>query len=137
MICAASHILIDAIINHPTVRPTVQEGDERLSSYGLVREGAVGYADDKGCLLFFVPKGNDVWEGHVFAVSGSRGKNAVLFGLAAIGRLFTDHRAVKMVAAAPLSLPAVRVYCRRLGLKPVGRDSQCAYYETEAGQWAE
>lgn len=136
MLVRASHILIDAIINHPTVRPTVQEGDERLSCYGLMRDGAVGYADDKGCLLFFVPKEDGVWDGHVFAVAGSRGANAVTFGKQAIGRLFTDHRALKMVAAAPLRLPAVRVYCRRLGLKPVDRDHQYAYYETEVGQWA-
>lgn len=137
MICAASHILIDAIINHPTVRPTAQEGDERLTSYGLMREGAVGYADDKGCLAFFVPKGDDVWEGHIFAVAGSRGANALNLGKQALRRLFTDHRAVKMVSVVPLRLQEARVYCRRLGLRPVSRDHQYEYYETEAGQWAE
>lgn len=136
MITQASHILIDAIVNHPTVRPTAQGGSERLSSYGLIRRGAVAFADDKGCLLLFVPQGDGVWEGHAFAVAGSRGGNAIAFGKLAVGRLFTDHRARRLVAAAPLQLPAVSYYCRRLGLKPVGRDDYQENFEVEAAQWS-
>lgn len=136
MITKASNTLIEAIINHPSVRPTVQGGEERLYSHELTAKGAVGYADDKGCLLLFVPQGGDVWEGHVFAISGSRGLNAVQFGKLAVTKLFTDHRACKLVASAPLCLPAVRVYCRKIGLTPTGIDDLCAYYEVEAEKWA-
>jgi len=132
----ASHILADAIINHPTVRPTAQGGTERLSSRGLFANGACAYADERGAMVLFVPQGDDVWEGHVFAVAGSRGANALRLGRQALGRLFTDHRAQKLVSAVPMQLPAARMYCRRLGLRSVRCDELVEHFAMEKEQWA-
>lgn len=138
MIFKASSQLVDSIVNHPTVRGTAQRGTYRLTSAVLLESGAVAYADYHGALALFVPmEAALVYQGHVFAVEGSRGAAALLLGRQALHRLFTDHRAIKLVAAVPLQLPAARYYCRRLGLKLVGRDLLEEQFELEAVQWAD
>lgn len=132
----ASAPLADAILNHPSVRPTAEQGDHRITVRALYEQGAVGYANDAGALVLFVPMEGGVWHGHVFAVAGSRGAGALALGRQALNRLFTDLRGRKLVSAVPLQLPAARVYCRRLGLRSVRRDDLREHFELEKEKWA-
>jgi hypothetical protein len=118
MIAQASHALIDAIINHPTVRPTAQGGTYRLTSAELLARGAVAYASPQGCLALFVPTAQGAWEGHIFALAGARGATIIRHAQLALSRLFIEQKASVVVAAVPMCLPAARFLCRRLGFTP-------------------
>lgn len=133
----ASPTLVDLIINHPSVRPTADCCEGVLRSRELFERGAVAYAEEEGfgCALF-VPIGGDVWQGHIFIVEGGRGAAGLALGREALNCLFRGRLARKVVAAVPLALPAARFYCRRLGLKPVGRDDLVENFVLEIEQWA-
>lgn len=131
-----SHTFVDAVINHPSVRPTVEQGLFRLSSFDIVNDRANEIVADSGGLALFLYLGNGAYEGHIFRLEGSRGANALAFGKLALQRLFGRPGVYQMHSAVPVQLPAARAYCRRLGLKPVGRDLFNEYFSTETSQWA-
>lgn len=135
MICTASSPLVEAIINHPTVRPTAQTGKEKLYCDALLKAGAVMYADEDGRLVIFVPEEPQLFRAHIFMVATARGKGGVEFGRAVLRKLFSYHGAQSVVASAPLVLPAVSVYCRMVGFAHVGRDLLEDHFQTEAGKW--
>lgn len=113
--------LLDVVINHPEVRPTVERGTHRLASLGLLSDAAnVCFAGEGGAALF-IHKGGGTYEGHVFLVPASRGATGLAFGKAALERLFARDGVRKVVADVPWELPAARAYVRRLGFYSRGR----------------
>tara|TARA_B100000678_G_scaffold289414_1_gene299909 strand:- start:10268 stop:10675 length:408 start_codon:yes stop_codon:yes gene_type:complete len=112
----------DLVINHPSVRPTAQQGTHPLSSEELLSNPENIAVAGVGGVVLFVAKGNGVYQGHIFALEASRGRQALHLGEAAIQRLKEAPGVRKLVASVPMQLPAARYYCRRLGLKPEGRD---------------
>lgn len=132
-----SPAFVDAVINHPTVRGTFERGALPLRSAGLLGQpDNWAVADPDGAVALFLGRGAGVYQGHIATISGSRGAKALVFGRRALTWLFTDCGASKLEAAVPAILPAARTYCRRLGLKPEGRDLFNEYFSMEAGQWA-
>lgn len=112
-----SPTFVNAVINHPQVRETVQAGLHRLDSRDVLSNEENYAVAFEGGVALFMGLPNSVYEGHIFTLPTSRGSEALRFGKAAIQRLFTERRARKLVASVPLELRAARFYCRRLGLK--------------------
>lgn len=127
---------VDSIINHPSVRPTAQEGDYKLSAAKAFANGARAVVCQTGVILF-MPIGWGTWEGHIFMLEASRGATALAFGRQALSRFFAYPDASRLRAAVPLQLPAARMYCRRLGLRAVAKDPLYERFELEAAEWAE
>lgn len=136
MIKSLNSLDVDRIINHATVRLTAQGGLYHLDSRPVFQRGGVAYGNEDACAIF-LPISGGVWEGHIFCKRGQRGAAALKLGKLALGRLFTDHRASKLVAAVPLLLPQARVYCRRLGLRSVEVTKYEERFELEVSRWAE
>lgn len=113
---------VEAIINHPTVRPTVQSGIYYLEAQRLVSDKRnVTLAAEGGVVLFeWLYPG--AYQGHVFTMLGYRGKAALKLVSEAIDVLFTVHEARLLVAEAPWVLPHVSLLCRRLGFTAVPLD---------------
>jgi hypothetical protein len=131
-----SPAFVDLIINHPDVRPTVQQGTDELDSEDIVTNPDNFIQAYEGGVAVFVGLGEGVFEGHIFALPASRGAEALRFGKLALQALFTKRRACRLVAQVPLQLPAARVYCRRLGLKSESRDLFYEFFSTEKASWA-
>ena len=113
--------LVDLIINHPDVRPTVERGDHKLSSLELLTDHRnICYAGEGGCALF-IWKGEGTYEGHVFLLPGSRGASGLAFGKCALEALFARENVRRVISDVPLELPAARMYVRRLGFYSKGR----------------
>lgn len=131
-----SHDHIDLVINHPDVRPYVQQGVGRIYSDGYISalDLVVGYEGGVALFRYF---GNGCYDGHIFTLPGSRGVEALRFGRLALARLATRKDAVWLRTGVPVVLPAARMYCRRLGLKSEGRDLFNEYFSTEIARWAE
>lgn len=126
---------VNAVLNHEAVRPTAQAGAYKLDAAQFLREprntavACVG----RVMLLEHVERGS--YAAHVFCLPGQRGAAALAFGRAAITWLFDIVSADRLLAAAPIQLPAVGVYCRRLGLRSAARDLFQEYFEMEAQKW--
>lgn len=126
--------LVDAIINHPSVRPTAQEGEERLSSDDVLAENENIIYTDGGGAVAFIYKGDGEYEGHIFCVETSRGRAALALGRAALGALFRLPQTSRVVCAVPLQLRAARWLVRRLGFEHVMIDpvNEFEHFKMEA-----
>lgn len=127
---------VDAVSNHPAVRATIDQGCWRVRSYGVITDSRNRVIAFEGGYALFLGLGEGLYEGHVAALPGSRGAAALAFGKVALQWLFADVEAHRVVVPVPVQLPAARTYCRRLGLKPDGRDLFQEYFSTEAVAWA-
>lgn len=125
---------VEAVLAHPAVRQRVQGGTGRLKANNLPVD-CVWRAFEGGWMLF-VPITDTDYEGHVAIIPEYWGAPALEFGREAISQLFSKYGGRCLTAAAPVQLPAVRSYCRRLGLRPTGRDLFQHYFITEAESWA-
>jgi hypothetical protein len=131
-----SNVFVDAIINHPGCRATIQQGRYRLESAGVLSNPEnVVLAYDQGVAIF-EGLGRGVYQGHICTLPTSRGREALAFGRLAVTKLFHEHRAAVLTARVPMQLPAARFYCRRLGLKPEGRDLFDEIFTMECDKWA-
>jgi hypothetical protein len=127
---------VDMIINHPQVRATVQQGAERLFSEAVVESPInLCVAFEQGVAVFRYIA-HRTYDGHIFALEGSRGAVALQFGRLALAKLSERCDADHLYTAVPLALPAARAYCRRLGLKAEDRDLFNEYFSAEVSQWA-
>jgi hypothetical protein len=131
----AAHFL-DLVINHPSVRPTIQRGQERLSSMSVLEDHRNVCLGGEGGAALFLWRGNRSYEGHIMLLDGSRGAAGLAFGRAALGVMFGQYGALRVRAPVPRCLPAAVMYVRRLGFVSQGRDSEQEFYEMEASQWA-
>ena len=136
---AHSSDVIDLMINHPSVRPTIQDGTSDLCADNVVADtDNIVLLGEAGGLVF-VAQEPGAYEVHVFALSGHRGAKALALARQAISTVFDCYRASLLRANAPLQLPQVAWFARRLGFTSLG-PSPCGRFETfimEAVQWAE
>lgn len=117
-----SPTVVDMYLNHPTVRPTMQGGTERLDSAALVNNpDNIILAGEGGCIMF-IAEGDGVYNGHIAIIEPQRGRAALALGRQALNQLFDLYDAHSCRAAAPLQLPAVRCFARRLGFTSLGVD---------------
>jgi hypothetical protein len=132
-----SAAFVDAVCNHPRVRPSLEGGTRRLRANNLPVD-CVLRAFDGGVGIFVpVPDPDDVvYEGHVAVHPAFWGRAALAFGKLAVTELFNDHWADRLEVVTSAQLPTAAAYCRRLGLKPVGRDLFQEYFIMEAESWA-
>lgn len=129
-----SAAFVESVCNHPRVRPTLDMGTRRLEASNLPVE-CVRVAFEGGVALF-VPTVSGVYDGHVAIHPKWWGRAALRFGRAAVSQLFNVYGAVRLEAVTSTRLPVAGEYCKRLGLKPDGRDLFQEYYSTEAASWA-
>lgn len=122
MIRTCSAKLVDAIVNHPSIRPTIELGTYRIDSSDLLSDdGTVIYASEDGVVIF-IPKGWGIYEGHMAFLPWGRGKVMLSHCRAALDGIFGDFGAEKVTAAVPMQLPAARISCRLLGFASHGPD---------------
>jgi hypothetical protein len=129
--------LVDIIINHPDVRPTVEKGDHYITSAELFNGENIIYGSPLGAILF-VHKGGGVYEGHIAFLPQGRGKAALQACSEALDHLFREHKARKVVASIPLMLRPARFLVRRLGFASEGVDpaKSVEHFVMEAESWA-
>lgn len=113
---------VNLVINHPMLRRAVSEGTHDLDSTAILENPENLCYACHGGVLMLIGEGSGVFEAHVFLLPGSRGAAGLAFGKTALRSAFTDHNARKITAKAPLALPAVAAYARRLGFVSLGRD---------------
>lgn len=118
----AAHLL-DLMINHPSVRPTIEAGIDRLSSENFLGDHRNVCLAGTGAAALFQYQAPGVYKGHILAIDGSRGALGLAFGRAALRTLHRSHGARLVVAAVPMQLPAARWYVRKLGFVSQGVDS--------------
>jgi hypothetical protein len=115
---------INEIINHPSARPTVEQGDHELDCGDVLdRPGVVAFADG-GKALLFEPLPCGVYLAHVFCIAGERGKRALAYGAECCDRMFREYGAKALQARAPRILPQVSIYAHRLGFRRIGSTAQ-------------
>lgn len=114
--------LIDAFVNHPDIRATMDNGDHALhSDKAVLNTDNVILAGEGGAAVFLYQEPG-VYDGHICLMKDHRGQKGLAFGRAAVNAMFTDHRAVKLVASIRTVLPAARMYVRKLGFSSLGED---------------
>lgn len=112
--------LIDLMINHADVRPTIEQGDHRLSSLELLTDHRNVCLAGTGGAALFVWVREGVYKGHILLLKHARGSQGFAFGKAALAVMFDRHGALTVEAAVPKALPAARTYVRRLGFLSKG-----------------
>lgn len=115
--------LVDLYINHPSIRPTIDRtAIGRLSSEDIVGwPGNVVIVGEPGVFIF-AGLGSGRYIAHVGILDDHRGRAAWQLGKAAFGMLFGQYDARSCVAEAPLALPHVAAFARRLGFTGLGVD---------------
>lgn len=129
MIIHPSLILLDAIVNHPDVRPTIENGSERIDSSTVLDDpDNVVYANENGAVLF-IRERPGVYRGHIGMLANGRGKLALAFGRECLDDLFTRFDASLVVASVPLRLRHARLLCRMLGFRSTGADDMQEFFD--------
>lgn len=128
--------LVEAFINHPEVRPTMQGGDYRLEAGELLANpDNVVFASEAGVVLF-IYKGNGAYDVHTAFLPDQRGKVALEALRSAHDRLFRDYGAQIVYASIPAQLRHVSFLARRLGFAFVSRDNHQEFFVMERASWA-
>lgn len=138
MIQLTTPVFADIILNHPDVRPTVEQGDGYATARDILADTSnVVYAHEWG-IVVFIHKGSGVYEGHIAFMPQGRGAAAIKACQSALDRLFRDHKAQAVTAAVPLQLRAARFLVRRLGFASRGirEDKPVEEFIMEAASWA-
>lgn len=118
-----SHELVDVVINHPSVRPTMQDGTYRLESFEVVHNANNVILYDGCGVALFVWQRPGVYEGHVAVIDAHRGSRGLEFGRAALVELFGRYEALSCMVEVPLELRAARWFVRKLGFTSLGPNS--------------
>ena len=131
-----SYKLVDAIANHPDVRPTIEMGDYYIQSAELISNpNNVVYADENGHgIVIFVGLRPGVYQIHVGFLKHGRGGIARRAIMWCMDDLWQRYDASKIVAAIPLQLRACRLLCRLVGFRSLGADAQQEHFVFEGGQ---
>jgi hypothetical protein len=136
----ADRFLVEAALNR--YRDILAPGVGRLNAdpfyIGPYNIG-VATGDDRA-LALFSHLGRDVYEAHLICDEPWRGKEAVRFGAAAVGLVFTARDASAIAACIPELNRQSRRVCRAIGGKPVADtiDSlgrRCIRYRLERAAW--
>lgn len=130
--------LVNAMVNHPDVRPTIESGEHRLDAYDIVRDpNNVVYVNEHGVVIF-LGRGNGEYDLHGGFLTPYRGKVALQDVSGAIDRLFNEHRATTIRVSIPVVLSPARFFVRRLGFRSLGVDpaKPVEHFIMEAESWA-
>lgn len=107
--------LVNAIANHPDVRPTLEAGTERIDATAFMREpGNIVYAGEEGIILF-QPLWDGGYRGHIGFLKSGRGATALACGRWVLDDLYDKNDVSTIVAGVPLPLRAARLFCKMLG----------------------
>lgn len=126
-----SHKLVDAILNHPDVRPTINKGDERISCRRHIDDPRNIFLVNSYGFAFFKYLDEGFYDLHTGFIATGRGATAFNSLRSALESVFTDHGGQKIAAAIPLQLRPARIMCRMLGFSSVGRDPQQEFFALE------
>ena len=130
--------LVNALINHPDIRPTMERGEHRIDSTEVVENlNNVVFASEHGVIVFLY-KGEGVYEGHIGLLAACRGKQGLKLAGEALDRLFGQYNARKVTSAIPNALPQAKMFVRRLGFtsEGVAEDKPVENFVMEARRWA-
>lgn len=126
-----SPALVEAIVNHPDVRPTIEDGMYRLNASMIFEsDDNLVFACETGVVIF-VCFGDGVYHLHGGFLAHGRGANAVAEVKNAIEVVFSRYAARKVQAAVPLQLRAARMFCRLVGFASEGRDLTHEHFALE------
>lgn len=132
-----SYKLVDAIANHPDVRPTIEGGDHYISSAGLLGDMRnIVFADEHGIIIFTHAKPG-AYMLHIGMLKSGRGAYMLKVSKECLNTLFTQFEASLVMAALPLTLPpkqlrGMRLFCRLLGFCHAGADGEYDYFHRRA-----
>lgn len=119
--------LVDAIVNHPSVRPTIEMDSYRINSAPLVNDPHNVFVAGNGLVAMFIGQGAGAYLGHFAAIDCRRGRTALRFGQAALSILFEDCGGLLCRAQVPLQLPQAVWFVKRLGFTSLGADSAAGF----------
>lgn len=113
--------LVDAFINHPSIRPTIEQGAQRLESAELLSDDRnVVFANEQGVVIF-IPE-DEGYAIHAAFIPEGRGAMMLRSVRSALDTIFSEFGASKITARVPMILPAPRMACRLLGFTSHGLD---------------
>lgn len=107
--------LVEALANHPDIRPTIEAGDHRVDATEFLRSpGNIAYACDKGMILF-QPLWDGGYRGHIGFLKSGRGAWALACARWSLDDLYDKNDVSTVVAGVPLPLRPARLFCKMLG----------------------
>lgn len=125
--------LVEIVVNHPDIRPTIQGGDYRLDANDVMNDTRnIAFACETGVVLF-IYKEPGVYQLHGGFVNCGRGANAVAEVRNAIETVMSRFNARKVQVAVPLQLRAARMFCRLVGFTSEGSDPTQEHFVIEGG----
>lgn len=115
--------VLDAILNDPTVRPTIEtKAKGRIDSTPLVCcPSNIVIVGEAGAAIF-AGLGVGRYVGHIAVPERYRGRLGLDLGRGALAMLFGAYGAACCRCEIPLGLPQAILYVRRLGFVSLGRD---------------
>lgn len=123
-----SRSLVDAVINHPDVRPTMEAGIHILRSVDVLSDTRnVVYACEHGVAVCIWER-SGVYKVHIGLLKGGRGKVGLAFAKECVDDLFKRFGASVLHTAIPLQLRAARLFCRLLGFRSTGNDEHQEFF---------
>jgi hypothetical protein len=131
--------LVDLIVNHPSVRGTIEQGCEAISSRSVVLDRQNIILASPIGVAIFIPEAERIYGGHIAVLAGHRGRAALTLATEALKQVFCVYKAEEVRASVPLVLPAARYLCRAVGFTPLGVCSAAGveHFKMEAGRWAD
>lgn len=114
--------LVDAIVNHPSIRPTIEWGSHRIESADFLSdERNLVLADENGiAILAYREPG--IYQAHLAFIPEGRGAVMLKSCRKALDSLFTEYGAKIIYAKIPNQLKASKLACRWLGFTSLGPD---------------
>ncbi len=112
---------INAVTNHPEVRPCLWEGDWFIEMKHVVEEPRVVSCDfTDGYVLFSDLDGSGVWEAHVAFLPEAWGIRAYNCSRKALAYMFERSDVTKIKARPPVQNKRVARFCKALGFTYCG-----------------
>jgi hypothetical protein len=113
--------LVDAFINHPSIRPTIEQGTHRLTSDEFLSdERNLVFASENG-LIILVHREPGILQVHLAFLPEGRGAPMVKSCREVMDLVF-ERGTTRIIAEIPNQLRAPKLACRRLGFKSLGPD---------------
>lgn len=129
--------LVEALANHPDIRPTLEFGDHRIDArYFIADCDNIAYANDQGLALFH-PLWDGCYRGHIGFLKSGRGAPALAAAREVLDDLFKQNDVSTVVAGVPLPLRAARLFCKMLGFVHERDDAEQEWMTYRRQEWAD
>lgn len=129
-----SYTLVNAVLNHPDVRPTIEAGIQYLDSRAIISDPEnVVYAGEEGVALFTVIQPG-LYRGHIGLLPQYRGATGLKAARDVLDDLFKHRVVTAVVAAVPLRLRQARLFCKMLGFETKTLDPEQEWMVYEGGK---